>query len=111
MQDENAFLLHGAAGHAGLFTNTRDLLTLAREILAAGGDSAVGDDARLYLPSTVELFAERQAPEGSTRALGRDTPGENSSSGRHFSSRSSATWVTAVARCGSIASRGLRWCC
>ena len=88
VQDENAFLLHGAAGHAGLFTNARDLLTLAREILAAGGDSAVGDDARLYLPSTVELFAERQAPEGSTRALGWDTPGENSSSGRHFSSRS-----------------------
>ena len=88
VQDENAFLLNGAAGHAGLFTNAHDLLTLAREILAAGGDSAVGEDARLFHPATVELFAERQAPEGSTRALGWDTPGENSSSGRHFSKRS-----------------------
>ncbi len=88
VQDENAFLMNGAAGHAGLFTNAHDLLTLAGEMLAAGGHSAVGEDARLFHPATVELFAERQAPEGSTRALGWDTPGENSSSGRHFSMRS-----------------------
>jgi serine-type D-Ala-D-Ala carboxypeptidase len=88
VQDENAFVLNGAAGHAGLFTNVRDLLTLAREILAANGHRSVADRARLFHPATVELFTERQAPEGSTRALGWDTPSEHSSSGRHFSSGS-----------------------
>jgi len=87
VQDENAFVLNGAAGHAGLFTNVRDLLTLAREILAAGGHPSIGEPAKLFHPATVELFAERQPPEDSTRALGWDTPGKDSTSGRHFSSR------------------------
>lgn len=88
VQDENAWVLHGAAGHAGLFTNVRDLLLLSRELLAASGHRSIGEPATLFHPATVELFAERQPPEGSTRALGWDTPGENSSAGRHFSSRS-----------------------
>jgi serine-type D-Ala-D-Ala carboxypeptidase len=88
VQDENAFILNGAAGHAGLFSDVRDLLTLAREILAACGHRSITDKARLFYPATVELFAERQPPEGSTRALGWDTPGEHSSSGRHFSTSS-----------------------
>lgn len=88
VQDENAYVLGGVAGHAGLFTNVRDLLLLAREVLAAGGHPAIAEKARLFHPATVEFFAERQPPEGSTRALGWDTPGENSSAGRHFSSRS-----------------------
>ncbi|HWE84416.1 MAG TPA: serine hydrolase domain-containing protein [Terracidiphilus sp.] len=88
VQDENAAVLNGAAGHAGLFTNVRDLLLLAREILAAGNHPSVGEPAKLFHPATVEVFAERQPPEDSTRALGWDTPGENSSSGQHFSSRS-----------------------
>jgi CubicO group peptidase (beta-lactamase class C family) len=88
VQDENAFVLGGVAGHAGLFTNVRDLLLLAREILAAGEHPSIHGEARLFHPATVEFFAERQPPEGSTRALGWDTPSENSSAGRHFSSRS-----------------------
>lgn len=88
VQDENAYLLNGAAGHAGLFTNVRDLLALAREILAAGGHPSIADTAKLFHPATLELFAEPQPPQGSTRALGWDTPGENSSAGRHFSHRS-----------------------
>jgi CubicO group peptidase (beta-lactamase class C family) len=88
VQDENAAVLNGAAGHAGLFTNVRDLLMLAREILAAGNHPSIGEPARLFHPVTVEVFAERQPPEDSTRALGWDTPGGNSSSGCHFSKRS-----------------------
>ena len=88
VQDENAAVLNGAAGHAGLFTNVHDLLLFAREILAAGNHPSIGEPAKLFHPATVEVFAERQPPEGSTRALGWDTPGENSSSGRRFSSRS-----------------------
>ncbi len=84
VQDENASVLHGAAGHAGLFSNVPDLLRFAREILA----SAHGEPGTLFARETVERFAQRQLPKGSSRALGWDTPSENSSSGKHFSSRS-----------------------
>ena len=80
VQDENAFVFGGVAGHAGLFSNVGDLLRFSGEILKAG--------AGLFDRATVEMFAERQGPEGSSRALGWDTPSENSSSGRHFSRRS-----------------------
>lgn len=82
VQDENAWLLKGAAGHAGLFSNVPDLLRFADEILHAG------EPGRLFTRETVDLFAQRQQPTGSSRALGWDTPSENSSSGRHFSPRS-----------------------
>jgi CubicO group peptidase (beta-lactamase class C family) len=84
VQDENAWLLKGAAGHAGLFSNVPDLLRFAGEILTA----ASGGTARLFEGATVEEFATRQGPEGSSRALGWDTPSQKSSSGRHFSKRS-----------------------
>jgi len=89
VQDENAWLLQGVAGHAGLFSNVPDLLRLADEILAA--ESKTPREAarpRLFDPATVELFAQRQGPEGTSRALGWDTPSNNSSSGRYFSPRS-----------------------
>ena len=85
VQDENAWLLGGAAGHAGLFSNVQDLLRFGAEILTASARSSA---ARLFEAATVELFARRQGPQGSSRALGWDTPSENSSSGRHFSSHS-----------------------
>jgi len=85
VQDENAWVLRGGAGHAGLFSNVPDLLRFAEEILDA---SANAGNARLFNASTVEFFARRQGPEGSSRALGWDTPSANSSSGRHFSPRS-----------------------
>jgi CubicO group peptidase (beta-lactamase class C family) len=85
VQDENAWLLGGAAGHAGVFSNAGDLLRFAREILSAAADAG---DQRLFNAATVELFARRQGPEGSSRSLGWDTPSEDSTSGRHFSPRS-----------------------
>jgi serine-type D-Ala-D-Ala carboxypeptidase len=84
VQDENAWLLKGAAGHAGLFSNVPDLLRFAGEVLNAV--SSRGGCA--FETATVEEFATRQGPEGSSRALGWDTPSGNSSSGRHFSKRS-----------------------
>ena len=89
VQDENAWALRGAAGHAGLFSNVPDLLRFAGEILNTGRE--IGSQPtrpRLFDPATVEFFAHRQGPEGSSRALGWDTPSENSTSGRHFSPRS-----------------------
>ena len=85
VQDENAWLLKGSAGHAGLFSNVPDLLRFAGEILISSpGTAPAANNARLFQAETVELFAERQGPEGSSRALGWDTPSQNSSSGRHF---------------------------
>jgi CubicO group peptidase (beta-lactamase class C family) len=85
VQDENAWLLKGAGGHAGLFSNVPDLLRFAGEILKAGSES---EENGLFERGTLEIFAERQGPEGSSRALGWDTPSENSSSGSHFSAHS-----------------------
>ena len=89
VQDENAWLLQGVAGHAGLFSNVPNLLRLAHEILAAGfkTPSETGKP-RLFKPETIELFAQRQGPAGSSRALGWDTPSVNSSSGHSFSPHS-----------------------
>ena len=81
VQDENAFVLHGVAGHAGLFSNVPDLIRFARAILSAGEPDS------LFTLSTITHFAHRQPPHGSSRALGWDTPSENSSSGSHFSLR------------------------
>jgi serine-type D-Ala-D-Ala carboxypeptidase len=81
VQDEHAYLLKGAGGHAGLFSNVPDLLRFARAILKP-------EESHLFDPGTIALFAQRQPPPGSSRALGWDTPSENSSSGTLFSSNS-----------------------
>jgi serine-type D-Ala-D-Ala carboxypeptidase len=89
VQDENACVLGGVAGHAGLFSNVPDLLRFAGEILGAGPrHGAKGERAPLFDCVTVDLFAQRQPPEGSSRAIGWDTPSANSSSGKHFSKHS-----------------------
>ncbi len=88
VQDENAFVLHGIAGHAGLFSNVADLLRFAGEILRGfnGGEPERG--TALFTRDTIESFAERQRPEGSSRALGWDTPSKESSAGQYFSPHS-----------------------
>jgi CubicO group peptidase (beta-lactamase class C family) len=93
VQDEHAWLLKGAGGHAGLFSNVPDLLRFAKEITQAVGPEAVPHHApaqrRLFERSTIEDFARRQGPAGSSRALGWDTPSSNdSSAGKYFSSHS-----------------------
>lgn len=88
VQDENAWRMGGVAGHAGLFSNVPDLLRFAAEILAACGKAQPAGDTSLFTRETVETFSQRQSPDGSSRALGWDTPSEGSSSGRHFSRRS-----------------------
>jgi serine-type D-Ala-D-Ala carboxypeptidase len=81
VQDENAFVLGGVAGHAGLFSAAEDLAIFAHALLNAGYP--------ILRSTTVELFTRREsAPEGTSRALGWDTPSEPSQSGSHFSPRS-----------------------
>ena len=86
MQDENAFVLGGIAGHAGVFSNARDLLTIAQCILNQGRTAS---GAQLFSPETLRVFATRQrTPDGKERALGWDVPTPPSSSGRFFGPRS-----------------------
>jgi CubicO group peptidase (beta-lactamase class C family) len=81
VQDENASILGGIAGHAGLFSAAEDLAIFAHAMLNAGYP--------ILRPATVELFSRREsAPEGTSRALGWDTPSLPSQSGRYFSPRS-----------------------
>jgi CubicO group peptidase (beta-lactamase class C family) len=86
VQDENAWLLGGVAGHAGVFSNVPDVLRFADAVLEAHAGN--GAKYNLFEPMTVEVFGKRQGPADSSRALGWDTPSANSSSGRYFSPHS-----------------------
>ncbi len=81
VQDANASVLGGIAGHAGLFSGAEDLAIFSHAMLNGGHP--------ILRSSTVELFSRREsAPEGTSRALGWETPSAPSQSGKHFSSRS-----------------------
>jgi serine-type D-Ala-D-Ala carboxypeptidase len=81
VQDENASVLGGVAPHAGLFSTAEDLAIFAHAMLNHGHP--------ILRTGTVELFSRREsAPEGTSRALGWDTPSAPSQSGKYFSSRS-----------------------
>jgi serine-type D-Ala-D-Ala carboxypeptidase len=85
VQDENASVMGGVAGHAGLFAPAQDIATFANILLRGG--------APLVRPETLKLFTQRQsAPLGTSRALGWDTPSSSqnkpSQSGRYFSASS-----------------------
>jgi CubicO group peptidase (beta-lactamase class C family) len=92
VHDENASILDGVAGHAGLFSTAEDLARFAREILRTvrgeGGPA-------LWKTATARLFTARRGKvPGSSRALGWDTrsdgedasgaAGSKSTSGRRF---------------------------
>jgi CubicO group peptidase (beta-lactamase class C family) len=71
VHDENAGRLGGVSGHAGLFSTAVDLSVFALWLLQQRDADSV-----------VREFTHRQnIPTGSSRALGWDTPSENSSAG------------------------------
>lgn len=81
VQDENASVLGGVAGHAGLFSTAEDLARFAHVVLNGG--------APILRPETVDLFTRRESsPAGTSRALGWDTPSTPSQSGIYFGLRS-----------------------
>jgi CubicO group peptidase (beta-lactamase class C family) len=91
VQDENASVLGGVAGHAGLFATAEDLATFAHVLLQAGwpdvGEQAMGPE--ILRPDTLALFTRRQgSPTSTSRALGWDTPSSPSQSGEYFSASS-----------------------
>lgn len=69
VHDQGAAMLGGVAGHAGLFSNARDLAKLGQMLLQEG----IYGGYRFYKPETVRLFTQRQF-DTSRRGLGWDKP-------------------------------------
>lgn len=97
VHDENAALMDGVSGHAGLFGSAEDLLTFAEWMMEqadgrTGGRTRAGDrpaDRPTIRPAVLREFTRRQdIVPGSSRALGWDTPSEGSSAGTLLSPRS-----------------------
>ena len=87
VHDENAYLLEGVSGHAGIFSNSYDLAKYAQLFINDG--TWLG--SRLLSYNRIQEFSKRQnIPDGSDRALGWDTPSRNgkSSAGDYFSEHS-----------------------
>lgn len=81
VQDENAVVLGGVAGHAGLFSTAGDLARFAHAMLQGG--------APILRPETVSWFTQSETiPTGTSRTLGWDTPSTPSQSGKYFGPRS-----------------------
>jgi serine-type D-Ala-D-Ala carboxypeptidase len=81
VQDENASVLGGVAGHAGLFSTAEDVALFAQSMLSGGRP--------ILRPETIELFTRGEAnPVGTSRTLGWDTPSSPSQSGKYFGPRS-----------------------
>ena len=83
VHDENAFMLGGVSGHAGLFSTAADLSRFARMMLA-GGEL---DGVRVLRASTIAQFTAVQDPGLSHRALGWETPNGQNSAGHLMSAR------------------------
>ena len=84
VHDENAYMLGGVAGHAGLFSTAEDLSKFMQMMLNKG----VYKGKRYFKESTVETWTTKQTDQ-STRGLGWDTKSEeNSSFGTLFSMNS-----------------------
>jgi CubicO group peptidase (beta-lactamase class C family) len=86
VHDENASALGGYSGHAGLFGTVKEVYELVKLLR----EHYFGMRNDYLNPETVKTFLTRQdRAEGSTWALGWDTPSLNdSSSGRFFSENS-----------------------
>jgi CubicO group peptidase (beta-lactamase class C family) len=81
VQDENASILGGVAGHTGVFSTAADLARFAHTMLNAGRP--------ILRPETIAIFTRREStPSGTSRALGWDTPSAPSQSGKYFSEQS-----------------------
>ena len=84
VHDENAFVMGGVAGHAGLFSTAPDLAVFCQMLLNGG----IYAHHRLLRRSTVVQFTAPEKLANGTRTLGWAVPTENSSSGHFFSPHS-----------------------
>lgn len=80
VHDENASVMEGVGAHAGVFSSAFDLSAFAHCMLNGGHP--------ILKKETVEYFTRRELfPEGTSRALGWDTPSRPSQSGQYLSPR------------------------
>jgi serine-type D-Ala-D-Ala carboxypeptidase len=79
VQDENASVMEGVAGHAGLFATAEDLAIFAQAMLQG---------RPILRPETLALFTRREPSPPGSYALGWDTPSSPSQCGRYFSAQS-----------------------
>lgn len=77
VHDENASMLGGVSGHAGLFSSARDVARIAQLYLNHGALGGV----RIWKPATIVQFTTVQDSAFSNRALGWETPTGNNSAG------------------------------
>jgi CubicO group peptidase (beta-lactamase class C family) len=84
VHDDNAWVMGGVAGHAGIFSTASDLAVFCKMILNGG----IYAHKRLLRRATIHEFTAPQALSGNTRTLGWAMRTEPSSSGRYFSARS-----------------------
>ena len=84
VHDENAYVLGGVAGHAGLFGTAEAVSVITKAWL----DAYHGRDSLLDSQLVREFVTKQKEPNESSWALGWDTPSERSSSGQYFSTSS-----------------------
>ena len=85
VHDENAKSIGGIAGHAGLFSTASDLSIFSQMMLNGG----IYGWKRIFKSQSVTNFTKRaNTIEGSSRALGWDTPSGQSSGGVYLSGSS-----------------------
>ena len=86
VHDENAYILNGVSGHAGLFSNATDIGIFSKFFLNEG----VLFGRRYLKKDLIRMFtSKKKNPVHSDRALGWDTPSKKgSSSGDYFSTGS-----------------------
>jgi len=84
VHDENAWVMGGVAGHAGLFATAADLAAFCQMMLNGG----IYAHQRILRRSILEQFTAQQTIGGGTRTLGWTVPTANSASGHYFSAQS-----------------------
>ena len=84
VHDENAYVIGGVSGHAGVFSTVPDLAAFCQMLLNGG----VYGHKRLLKRATIAEFTVPQALAKNTRTLGWVVPTEGSSSGHYFSAHS-----------------------
>ena len=84
VHDERAYMLHGVAGHAGLFSTAEDLSKFVRMLLNNG----MYNGKHILDKNIIQEWTTKQTIQ-STRGIGWDTKSkEKSSSGKYFSMNS-----------------------
>jgi CubicO group peptidase (beta-lactamase class C family) len=85
VHDENAHSIGGVAGHAGLFSKTKDLAIFSQMMLNKG----LYGWKRIFKSETVDLFTQRSnIIKGDSRCLGWDSPSGMASGGVYLSNAS-----------------------